>query len=65
MSRAVGYASDRDPLLAEVICLPCWQAFPDWREVYGYAVPAELAHPTVCAHCGAEPAEDDVREVAR
>lgn len=51
----VGWASEPHPLLAEVICLPCWQQLPEWREVYPCRAPAAMAHQTVCSHCGEEP----------
>lgn len=54
MSETVAYASDRDPLIAEVICVRCWSALPEWRDVYPYTVPDALEHLTgECAHCGA------------
>lgn len=68
MSRVVGYASDPEPLAAEVVCVGCWLALPEGRDVYDYAVPAELAHLAVCVDCdgelGGDP-RDDAPGVAR
>lgn len=58
----VGYATDRHPVLAEVICLPCWHALPAWREVYPCQVPYTAAHLAVCAHCGEEPGSPEAGE---
>ncbi len=54
----VGWASDRDPLAAQVLCRRRRRALPAVWEVYPSPVPAAAAHLVICAHCGQEPGAD-------
>ncbi len=60
----VGWASDRDPLTAQVLCLRCWAVLPAVREVYPTPVTAAAAQLVLCAHCEQEPDSAPPRPVA-
>ncbi len=56
----VGWADQRDPLAADVLCRRCWDAeLPHERVHYWCPVRRDEVHRTVCAECGDEPGEFD------